>query len=722
MSRRNQASQSQPTSSNNTASHAQSSTNQPLEVGIEPTTRNQEIWCHFDLVRFSDNSKKARCKACNTYMSSSGNSTLKKHTNHHCKATRGVGSSDQSVMGRDGSIFVYDERALRQDLAHFVIQEGLPFNHFDNPRLTRLIQKRLQPRYTHVSRQTLKRDCIKSWAKVKKELILGFDALKTSVNLTTDVWSAGHGLPGSYLCVTAHWIDPATWQMMKRTIGFEIFPNPHTGENLSIMLRYVMKMFKLEEKVFSISFDNASNNTNAVGLLKLRYRPIVDGIFYHSRCVAHIINLVVQSGLATQQMFNLRESFRKMLQDIFQYHSNRYLDYIKLCHESNSIFLSPNWDVPTRWNSTYDMFVSALRQKNTLQHFHDELCARQRRGENMVPFSVENWSLIQKITDLLKVFKTATTMLSGVYYPTSHSVLNQLYVMCRKLGAYEYDGPLFANMVVPMKEKLKKYFQEIPPVITCAAAINPCYNVSGVEYLIKKIGEDLDLNQIDPFYVNNAQESFTKNFKRLYDVYFEKYGATNVGTSSVPSMWTSSSSVDPDLDLFSSLRQESGKRARSDNLTSNEYGRYTGTDWLNTITSEEFKKFDVLNWWKQRESQFPVLAAMARDLLSVQASTVASESAFSTSGRVLSVRRTKLTPLSLEMCICLKDYLDGNERIQDVSILEEPMDYEKQLQEVEVQEGYVINLTEEEIAYDEATSAARAAVQVEIQDEDETEE
>ena len=49
------------------------------------------------------------------------------------------------------------------------------------------------------------------------------------------------------------------------------------------------------------------------------------------------------------------------------------------------------------------------------------------------------------------------------------------------------------------------------------------------------------------------------------------------------------------------------------------------------------------------------------------------------------------------------------------------MDYEKQLQEVEVQEGYVINLTEEEIAYDEATSA-RAAVQVEIQDEDETEE
>ncbi|PWA56691.1 zinc finger BED domain-containing protein RICESLEEPER 2 [Artemisia annua] len=177
-----------------------------------------------------------------------------------------------------------------------------------------------------------------------------------------------------------------------------------------------------------------------------------------------------------------------------------------------------------------------------------------------------------------------------------------------------------------------------------------------------------------------------------------KYGATNVGMSSVPNI------------------QESGKRARSENLSSNEYGRYTGTAWLNTITPEEFKDFDVLNWWEQREPQFPILAAMTRDLLSVQASTVASESTFSTSGRVLSVRRTRITPLSLEMCICLKDYLDGNECIQHVSLLAETMEYEKQLQEVKVEEGYTINLFEEEFAYDEATSAPRTAVEVEDED------
>nr|GEW78733.1 RNA-directed DNA polymerase, eukaryota [Tanacetum cinerariifolium] len=68
-------------------------------------------------------------------------------------------------------------------------------------------------------------------------------------------------------------------------------------------------------------------------------------------------------------------------------------------------------------------------------------------------------------------------------------------------------------------------------------------------------------------------------------------------------------------------------------------------------------------FWKDKETMFPVLSRMAMDLRSVQASSVAFESAFSTSGRVLSIRRTRLTPASLEMCMCLKDHLDAIEPI-----------------------------------------------------------
>ncbi|GJT68411.1 hypothetical protein Tco_1019891 [Tanacetum coccineum] len=127
------------------------SSNEPTIVEVLETTRNKEIWQHYDLCKMSMGSKKGRCK--------------------------------------------------------------------------------------------LARDALKMWKNAKLELINGFENLNTSVNLTTDVWSAPHGLPGSYLCVTAHWVDPATWQMMKRTIDFENFDYPHTGANL----------FRSSEIAFSLS-------------------------------------------------------------------------------------------------------------------------------------------------------------------------------------------------------------------------------------------------------------------------------------------------------------------------------------------------------------------------------------------------------------------------------------------------------------------------------------
>nr|GEV19776.1 zinc finger BED domain-containing protein RICESLEEPER 2-like [Tanacetum cinerariifolium] len=93
--------------------------------------------------------------------------------------------------------------------------------------------------------------------------------------------------------------------------------------------------------------------------------------------------------------------------------------------------------------------------------------------------------------------------------------------------------------------------------------------------------------------------------------------------------------------IFHTLRQESVKRSRSDNTATNEFERYAGTDWIISMEQEEFNAFDILSWWKGRQSQFPVLSIMARDLLSVQASTVASESAFSLSGKPCTLSQAK---------------------------------------------------------------------------------
>nr|GEV18684.1 putative AC transposase [Tanacetum cinerariifolium] len=101
---------------------------------------------------------------------------------------------------------------------------------------------------------------------------------------------------------------------------------------------------------------------------------------------------------------------------------------------------------------------------------------------------------------------------------------------------------------------------------------------------------------------------------------------------------------------------------------------------------------------------FPVLSRKAIDILSVQATTVASESTFSTSRRVLSIRRTRHTPASLEMCMCLKEHLNAQERKQEKSTLETPVDFEEEILDAEVQAIETIPLSDKEIAHDAASS------------------
>ena len=58
---------------------------------------------------------------------------------------------------------------------------------------------------------------------------------------------------------------------------------------------------------------------------------------------------------------------------------------------------------------------------------------------------------------------------------------------------------------------------------------------------------------------------------------------------------------------------------------------------------------DVLGWWKIHGPRYPVLARMARDVLAVPVSTVASESAFSIGERTLNSFKTLLTPKVIDL-------------------------------------------------------------------------
>lgn len=94
---------------------------------------------------------------------------------------------------------------------------------------------------------------------------------------------------------------------------------------------------------------------------------------------------------------------------------------------------------------------------------------------------------------------------------------------------------------------------------------------------------------------------------------------------------SSRSSRDRLMSMVNIVRDVTAKRQRGNTPTS-ELGRYSATDYAQTMGSgEDFQTIDILAWWSRKESEFPILSTVASDLLIVQASTVASESAFSLS-------------------------------------------------------------------------------------------
>ena len=70
-------------------------------------------------------------------------------------------------------------------------------------------------------------------------------------------------------------------------------------------------------------------------------------------------------------------------------------------------------------------------------------------------------------------------------------------------------------------------------------------------------------------------------------------------------------------------------------------------------------KFEILGWWKANSNRYQVLSKLARDVLAVPVSTVASMSAFSTGGRILNPFRSSLSPLMVQNLVCAQDWLQA---------------------------------------------------------------
>ncbi|KAL2899069.1 putative AC transposase [Bienertia sinuspersici] len=176
----------------------------------------------------------------------------------------------------------------------------------------------------------------------------------------------------------------------------------------------------------------------------------LDGKYFHVRCCAHILNLVVQQGL------KLIDSSVTKLREIVKYvdSSDFRLTYFEKAKNDRGLGSKGKLilDVSTRWNSTYDMIQRALEVKDAFDLF----VTRERDIVDVI--YEKEWDTIQDICDFLEPFYHITKPFSGSKYPTSN-----LYLYCivciEKLLTKSHTDPSDAvrKMAAPMWRTFDKY-------------------------------------------------------------------------------------------------------------------------------------------------------------------------------------------------------------------------------------------------------------------------
>lgn len=72
----------------------------------------------------------------------------------------------------------------------------------------------------------------------------------------------------------------------------------------------------------------------------------------------------------------------------------------------------------------------------------------------------------------------------------------------------------------------------------------------------------------------------------------------------------------------------------------------------------ESEDTDVLSWWILHTTHFPQLSKMALEILSIPATSVPSEQAFSKSGNLITKRRNRLGNKTIRASMCLSSWLN----------------------------------------------------------------
>ncbi|CAJ2644258.1 unnamed protein product [Trifolium pratense] len=625
--------------------------------------KRSEVWDHFNIIPNSD-PETAACKHCHQRYgcsSKNGTSNMKNHLMNTCPIYPFSLKNDrtQTILkfpSTEGADLVavtarFDQLDCRNALAVYIILDEKPFRTVEGEGF-KYFCSRMQPQFSIPSRRTIARDCFKLYLEEKIKLKALFKSDCSRVAITTDCWTSVQNL--NYLTVTAHFID-REWKYQKRIVSFTTVPN-HKGETVGKKLEEVLKEWGLRN-VSTVTVDNASSNDVAVAYLKKRIKNmnglLFDGFGFHMRCCAHVLNLVVGDGLKDlhPSVSSVRNAVR------FVRSSPHRAAKFKECIEFAGIECKKLvcLDVSTRWNSTYLMLAAAEKYQAAFDKLEDaDASYRDYFDDDESPPSNFDWENVRAFVKFLKYFYEATIVFSVSTEASLHTAFPHLATIFIELkkSAMNLNG-CFATVAKDMLQKYNRYWGNIGnmnQLIYFGVILDPRFKLRYVEWCFE------DMYENESAVKEKLLETINNNLSKMYDCYKQANDNRNTSRDSASSVVEAASHVQTAVETTTQLARENAFQNHLkviDSVTvETELQGY-----LKAKNIEFVEKFDILSWWKNKAVEYPILSQLVRDIMPTPVSTVASESAFSTGGRVLEVYRSSLKPDMAEALICTQNWL-----------------------------------------------------------------
>ncbi|KAG8500805.1 hypothetical protein CXB51_002990 [Gossypium anomalum] len=410
------------------------------------------------------------------------------------------------------------------------------------------------------------------------------------------------------------------WKLQKRIIRFRALFPPYDGLNIADELVLCLSQWGINKKIFSITLDNASYNDVMVSCLKNRFRAnraiLCDGVFFQVRCCAHILNLIVKDKdgleLADDVVGKIRNGIKYIKKSRIR--RKRFYDVTDKSFHLN-VTKKLCQDVCVRWNSTYLMLESSLYYKDVRDYW-----GQWDKDYQIFALSNEEW--------------------------------RNVAILCKflKKGPYSFLTP----MVKQMQEKFNKYWAKYSLILSCAAILDPRYKLNYVQYCF---------TTIYGIHASDFVETILSNLRLLFDEYVKKSKSTS------SSLVRSSNALDKNpVDFILDEHNVNSVDFGGDFDESDDYKRYLNESstrseksqldiYLEEPELELNSQIDVLDYWSKSSVRYNELSLLARNLLAILISTVASESAFSMGKKVITPLRNSLKQKTVQVVVCLDDWM-----------------------------------------------------------------